>query len=285
MALANIKGKNPTQADLQKKAFFLPIKKVALVGENCDDGKDVLPVLKEYGTRAAVTDLCILRGCFVNGNYYVNNDENNLSARTGSFWSASSDHSSFVLGNITTCCQRYDEAARECVKAGYENPNAGFLVFRQGEKIIGQAWTWYDPVTKTVCLDNVEVPKSILSKMSKQGEFGKSSLMDAILLSAKGLADSMNEKGVEVREVTTGKGYNDLASEFDGLQERCKDLARIRDYNGYSDARASQFVLYKKGSDILGKRALKAMAGASRDLYAVTAERTHDRNEDELRRE
>ena len=37
-----------------------------------------------------------------------------------------------------------------------------------GTRILGQAYVWYDPETKTVCYDNIEIPTKILDELKKE---------------------------------------------------------------------------------------------------------------------
>ena len=170
------------------------------------------------------------------------------------------DPMGFVLGDITNCCQHIGGVGEECVDDGYTNPNAGFLVFEEsvlddsgkpiGEtRIIGQAYVWYDPQTKTVCYDNIEIPKKVLEELRCGNRHGKSlsskALMDSLVESADAIMLAMNRKGIQVDRVTTGKGYNDLQSELEdrfGSPERYPK-AQHRGYRGYSDARIAQYVI------------------------------------------
>ena len=166
----------------------------------------------------------------------------------------------FVLGDITNCCQHIGGAGEECVDDGYSNPNAGFLVFEETVKdennnpteqkrILGQAYVWYDPVTKTVCYDNIEIPTKVLDELRKgnkhNAEISINALMDAVVESADAIMTAMNNKGIKVNRVTTGQGYNDLNDE---LEERfgkpeSNPKAKNRGYNGYTDASDAQYVI------------------------------------------
>ena len=167
----------------------------------------------------------------------------------------------FVLGYITDCCQYYgNPSGGDCVDDGYRNPEAGFLVFEEeikdengqptGEhRILAQAYVWYDPETKTVCYDNIEIPDKILRELrsgSRQGEkISTEALMNSVVESADAIMSAMNRKGVKVERVTTGRTYNDLASE---LEERfgkpeSPPIAKHRGYSGYTDADRAQYLI------------------------------------------
>ncbi len=164
----------------------------------------------------------------------------------------------FVIGDITNCCQHIDGAGESCVDDGYTNPEAGFMLFEKsiidkdgnptGEvQILGQAYIWYDPQTKTVCLDNIEVPTKVLKELKKQNnDMGLSTkeLIEAVKQSAYSIMHKMNENGVNVERVTTGKGYNDLKEELSKyFKIETSPCAKHRNYSGYSDAKDAQFII------------------------------------------
>ena len=74
-----------------------------------------------------------------------------------------------VLGNITNCCQRYDEemvsdkeaTGWDCVVLGEVHPASCFVAYKKDNKIIGQSWLWYNEENKTVGIDNIEVPENL----------------------------------------------------------------------------------------------------------------------------
>ena len=166
----------------------------------------------------------------------------------------------FVLGNITNCCQHIGGAASSCVDDGYKNPEAGFLVFEEPEldengaptgemRILGQAYIWYDPQTKTVCYDNIEIPTKVLNELRKgdrhDERLSSKHLMDAVVESADAIMSSMNKNGVKVERVTTGQGYNDLQKELKARfgEPEYNPQAKHRNYSGYSDADDAQYLI------------------------------------------
>ena len=167
----------------------------------------------------------------------------------------------FVLGYITDCCQYYgNPSGGDCVDDGYRNPEAGFLVFEEeikdengqptGEhRILAQAYVWYDPETKTVCYDNIEIPDKILRELrsgSRQGEkISTEALMNSVVESADAIMSAMNRKGVKVERVTTGRTYNDLVSELGKRfgKPESPPIAKHRGYSGYTDADRAQYLI------------------------------------------
>ena len=192
----------------------------------------------------------------------------------------------FVLGDITNCCQHIGGAGEECVDDGYVNPNAGFLVFEENfldengvlkTRILAQAYVWYDPETKTVCYDNIEIPTKILKEL-KSGEknerkLSTSAFINAIVESATSIINTMNKNGVEVQRVTTGVGYNDLSEELEKIfgAPEINPIAMHRDYAGYSDAKNGQFLIqtYDQVTKECASTVRKALTEASEDLSQI----------------
>jgi hypothetical protein len=61
-----------------------------------------------------------------------------------------------VLGNITVCCQRMGYAGENCMIDGYNNPNSGFLVISDKDKVIAQSWIRLSKDRKRLWLDSIE---------------------------------------------------------------------------------------------------------------------------------
>lgn len=168
----------------------------------------------------------------------------------------------FILGDITNCCQAWGGAAKSCVEDGYKNPNSAFLVFEETikdkdgkptdkKRILGQAYVWYDPITRTVCMDNIEIPTGILreltsSKATKNG-VSLSEFLDIIEYSAKSIKNTMNRNNTRVNRVTIGSGFNDLSKHLKTRYNLIThNLARNPSSGVYSDANSSQFVILSR---------------------------------------
>ena len=62
-----------------------------------NDKESQLEVMREYGTKAAISDLCVLTGSFLCENTYYNIDEDSsLKGRTSWFWTRSDDNDNDV---------------------------------------------------------------------------------------------------------------------------------------------------------------------------------------------
>ena len=146
-----------------------------------------------------------------------------------------------VLGDITNCCQRANSVGGGCVKYGMSEPNSGFVVLRAGNQIIGQAWVWYDEKTKQITLDNIEVPHVARQKI-EQDNILQQNVLNCLNRLSVGFFKGMKEKGLDVEQITIGKGYNDFNNILAKNYDTVKQPKMLTDYSGYSDA-AQQFLL------------------------------------------
>lgn len=145
------------------------------------------------------------------------------------------DPISAVLGDITNCCQIVNGAGEDCVKYGMRECNSGFITFNYKDKVIGQAWVWYDENSKTVCLDNIEVPHKYLDKINSNREI-QNSFISCLLRVEENFKKEMNLKGFQVDKVTIGKGYNDLLNVLKKSFVTMDKSSKLKGYSGYSDA-------------------------------------------------
>lgn len=147
-----------------------------------------------------------------------------------------------IVGNITNCCQTLTGAANSCVEHGLSERNSKFMIFKMKDKIIGQSWVWYDEDRYRICLDNIEVPLSVL-RNELNDETIQQSFLNCLKRMVKGFLKEMERKNIRIDSITIGEGYNQikfLLKEF----ERVEDQPKLSDYIGYSDA-SNQYVLYK----------------------------------------
>ena len=168
----------------------------------------------------------------------------------------------FILGDITNCCQAWGGAAKSCVEDGYKNPNSAFWVFEETikdkdgkptdkKRILGQAYVWYDPITRTVCMDNIEIPTGILKELTSSNAtkngVSLSEFLDIIEYSAKSIKNTMNRNNTRVNRVTIGSGFNDLSKHLKTRYNLIThNLARNPSSGVYSDANSSQFVILSR---------------------------------------
>lgn len=150
-----------------------------------------------------------------------------------------------VLGNITNCCQVVGGVGESCVEYGITKPNSGFVTFNYNNKIIGQAWVWYDEGSGTICLDNIEVPRRYSEKIAFNKDIQKS-FVDCLFRLKRNFEIEMNRKGLMVNRVTVGQGYNDIKSILDKHFDFVKFSDTLSDYSGYSDAKLQYEITLKK---------------------------------------
>ncbi len=147
-----------------------------------------------------------------------------------------------VLGDITNCCQTYGNSAQECVEYGMTRANSGFLVIKKGERILGQAWVWYDEKRKQVTLDNIEVPSRVL-KIINSDKVLQDEIVECLKRVCVGFDKAMNdETHYRVKKITVGAGYNDFNKILQDNFDKVDNPKYLEDYNGYTDA-DEQFLL------------------------------------------
>lgn len=146
-----------------------------------------------------------------------------------------------VLGNITNCCQMVGSAGESCVEYGMTRPNSKFMTFNFNKEIIGQAWVWYDPTSKTVCLDNIEVPHRFVEIIDHNKRM-QNSFLECLYRVGDNFVSEMEKNGLKVNKVTIGKGYNDIRFIIEKQLETNKNSKKLMGYLGYSDA-SDQFIL------------------------------------------
>ena len=90
---------------------------------------------------------------------------------------------------------------------------------------------------------------------------------------AEAIVIAMNKKGIDVKKVTTGEGYNDLKKE---LQKKfgdpeTKNLARNRAKGAYSDARDAQYVIktYDEVTKMYGNAIFETLGSIQADLNDI----------------
>ena len=149
-----------------------------------------------------------------------------------------------VLGNITNCCQVIGGIGESCVKYGVTQPNSKFMVFDYDNTIIGQSWVWYDEKTKTICLDNIEVPTRYC-KVIKHDESLQKEFIDCLLRVAKNFKEEMKKHKLEVQHLTIGKGYNDIRDILDKEFNEVENASCLSDYYGYRDSKVQYEISYK----------------------------------------
>ena len=153
------------------------------------------------------------------------------------------DPQASVLGNITNCCQVVGGSGEDCVKYGMTQENSGFVVFKKGDKVLGQAWVWYDEnKSLQVTLDNIEVPKNINILLQKDKKL-QQDFLDCIDRLGKNFINTMNREGLPVSRVTIGTGFNDVNKILMPRYALIRTPDMLSSYHGYSDAMESQLLV------------------------------------------
>lgn len=149
-----------------------------------------------------------------------------------------------VLGNITNCCQRLNAQGEDCVKYGMCEPNSKFMTFNFDNKIIGQAWVWYDEKRKTVCLDNIEVPSKYRETIKRSSRLSES-FYKCLMRMGDNFVNEMERHGLKVNKVTVGRGCNDILDILNKYFEFDSNSKTLSDYVGYTDANM-QYIIKKR---------------------------------------
>ena len=188
-----------------------------------------------------------------------------------------------VLGNITNCCQRIDDAGESCVEHGMSDPNGGFVVFKYENRIIGQAWVWYNKSMEKLCFDNIEIPNSAKDLVKKNGKEFKDCLTRAaksisesmtkaghncLTRAAKSISESMTKAGHKVSLVTMGKGSNDLLETIsEGEFSKIKNNLHGGAPRGYTDIKAGELLIpFAQAAISSGVFAVKKVLNQQSDL-------------------
>lgn len=148
-----------------------------------------------------------------------------------------------IIGDITNCCQQVFKKGSDCVKYGMTMPNSSFLAFRRGNRIIGQAWVWYNEETGEIALDNIEVPHMYLDEIANNKQYEKG-FVDCLIRVKKGFENAMGKD--KIKQVTVGTAHNDIENILERNFHLTKDVTYLSDYNGYSDARDTRILLADK---------------------------------------
>ncbi len=167
------------------------------------------------------------------------------------------DPLNFVLGDITNCCMRFGDLAESCIEDACQNPTSGLVVFEKKGKqvkgcydsILAQAFLWYDKKTKTLCFDNIEIPRKVrLSLEHKSQAISYDELFESVKQCAKNLFEETNKNGLEIKRVTIGAKHNDLRKQLE-QNFKLESMPKARVSGGvFSDANENQFVVIEQNS-------------------------------------
>lgn len=183
-----------------------------------------------------------------------------------------------VLGYITNCCQKFDHNGESCINTGMTNPNSGFITIQDNGKIIAQSWVWYNEETKTIALDNIEVP---LINYRLVNDVKQDEISDCIFRICKNFYDTMNQSGKKVENVIIGRNRTDvrhLAEDY-----KYNFISKLSKFDHpfgdsvYSDIQKSgQFIVYEDCKLFCKKKELidKYMKGTEIYIDKTNTEKT-----------
>ena len=153
-----------------------------------------------------------------------------------------------VLGTATNCCQIVGSAGEPCLRYGMTQPNSTFITFKKKDRLLGQAWVWYDETTGQITLDNIEVPRKVLEDVEKDEEL-KKSIIKCLNTMTEDLKQSFEKRNLIVNKITVGLGCNDFGKILNETYKRTKEVKLLSGYTSYTDAR-TQVSLYEIGEQV-----------------------------------
>lgn len=167
-----------------------------------------------------------------------------------------------VLGNITNCCQRFDidflnaqEATGwDCLVLGEIDTRCLFVAFKKDDKIIGQSWLWYNDETKTIGIDNIEIPENLKRVVNRTH---KREFFECIERLSKNLFQDMNASGMPVDNLIIGSHATDVdmltkVYPKENKPEKCfSHNLKMKKWTAYTDAvKEGQFLVFKDGKSL-----------------------------------
>lgn len=133
-----------------------------------------------------------------------------------------------IIGILTDCCQAVENTGGSCVEYGMKMANSGFVAFKHNNRLIGQAWVWYDKDAKQVTLDNIEAPNIYLNEIINNKEL-ELEMVDCLTRLGKAFLEEMGDK---VEKVTIGIGNNSVSEILNKYFTKVpsKEMKTLSDY-------------------------------------------------------
>ena len=148
-------------------------------------------------------------------------------------------------GERSNCCMTVALSGRFPNEYGLTKPNARFIEFYIGDMLVGSSLVWYNARNNVVCLDNIEIPKSITEKVKKETNM-EESFVECLKRFRVNVKKAMLRKLKIVSAVAIGSGNNDLdILNLVAYRKPIYDKKAFlpKDYNGYSDAKDAVYYI------------------------------------------
>ena len=181
-----------------------------------------------------------------------------------------------LAGQMTDCCQVFDDVAGMAADHASRSKNGGIFVVEKLDKegnrsLIAQSWTWRNG--DVLCFDNIELPKGEFAPSPESyerdiiEEIYRQSAKNALMLDEKMLTKLLKEgrisedeyNGIVLKKVTVGTGNNEIFNEDLNRKEidinpesPPKDYFEIQGLSGHTDS--SQQVVLARNDNFDNKR-------------------------------
>ena len=142
------------------------------------------------------------------------------------------------LGNLSQCCQVVSDSGETCVEYGLTSENSTFMTIEAKNKFYAQAWVWYNEKTKTICLDNIEIPEAIMDELEDYNNNNKgifNEFFGALSRYVNDIAIQTIKKGYPVDKVTLGIGHNDFMTALGTVTKDISSKITLREDGDFGD--------------------------------------------------
>lgn len=156
-----------------------------------------------------------------------------------------------VIGTLSNCCQELGDVAEACMQHSMTSLDGRVFVVKDlSGNIVAQSWVWRNG--DVICFDNIEIPNKAFKRYAKQNgknkddqfakeifdvykraslELMKEDHETYIDLLKKGIINKNQYDIYSLKKVTTGLGYNDIASVIEKNALRDKNVVHPNEVN------------------------------------------------------
>ncbi len=151
------------------------------------------------------------------------------------------DPLALTIGNVTDCCQVIEEQGESCMMHSVLSEDGRIFCVKDPEgRIVAQSWVWRNQ--KTVCFDNIEIPKRIFNQYEKEyPEIGREGLANQVLEVYKQASIELVKEDEKTYQEMLEQGYI-TKNQYEALV-----LNRVTIGAGYNDVREALNQKYEQG--------------------------------------
>lgn len=151
-------------------------------------------------------------------------------------WLSGDDPTNTVLGYLCDCCAKLGGTGEYImIKSMTKHNIKNLVIYDSMKKIVGKSTAYYNREQKYIIFNNIEIKQKFLeSKKTTANE--KKEVLKTILRGIKDQIKSMQENGIEVKDVRIGMRNNDLEQEIknEGIEIVYKDLLQNCHFGKYA---------------------------------------------------